>query len=98
MKNSDEFLTNKAVPEMLLVIGNGFDLSCNVPSNYISFLKKILEKKLQYSPEKLKRDGYDDIFDYVSLEIERYLEEDFFKSNSYETRKYSPRIKFLVYY
>ena len=48
LKNSDEFLTNKAVPEMLLVIGNGFDLSCKVPSNYISFLKKILEKKLQY--------------------------------------------------
>lgn len=44
LKNSDEFLTNKAVPEMLLVIGNGFDLSCKVPSNYISFLKKILEK------------------------------------------------------
>lgn len=78
LKNSDEFLTNKAVPEMLLVIGNGFDLSCKVPSNYISFLKKILEKKLQYSPEELKRDGYDDIFDYVSLEIERYLEEDSF--------------------
>lgn len=78
LKNSDEFLTNKAVPEMLLVIGNGFDLSCNVPSNYISFLKKILEKKLHYSPEELKRDGYDDIFDYVSLEIERYLEEDGF--------------------
>lgn len=54
LKNSDEFLTNKAVPEMLLVIGNGFDLSCKVPSNYISFLKKILEKKITVLTRRVK--------------------------------------------
>ena len=60
---------------MLLVIGNGFDLSCDVQSNYISFFKWILEKKLQYTTEDLERDGYDDIFDYASFRIERYLKE-----------------------
>ena len=73
LKKREEFLTDEAVPKMLLVIGNGFDLSCDVQSNYISFFKWILEKKLQYTTEDLERDGYDDIFDYASLEIERYL-------------------------
>lgn len=75
LKKREEFLTDEAVPKMLLVIGNGFDLSCDVQSNYISFFKWILEKKLQYTTEELERDGYDDIFDYASLEIERYLKE-----------------------
>lgn len=75
LKKREEFLTDEAVPKMLLVIGNGFDLSCDVQSNYISFFKWILEKKLQFTTEELKRDKYDDIFDYVSSEIERYLNE-----------------------
>ena len=75
LKKREEFLTDEAVPKMLLVIGNGFDLSCDVQSNYISFFKWILEKKLQYTTEELERDNYDDIFDYASLEIERYLKE-----------------------
>ena len=78
LKNDTEFITENSLPKTLLVIGNGFDLSCNVPSNYKSFLEDTLEKKLQYSKSELERDGYDDIFDYVSLEIERYLEEDGF--------------------
>ena len=73
LKNDTEFITEISLPETLLVIGNGFDLSCNVPSNYKSFLEDTLEKKLQYSKSELERDGYDDIFDYTMSEIKRYL-------------------------
>lgn len=65
LKNDTEFITENSLPETLLVIGNGFDLSCNVPSNYKSFLEDTLEKNLQYSKSELERDGYDDIFDYT---------------------------------
>lgn len=34
------------VPKSLLVIGNGFDLSCDLPSNYLSFLTSILSSKI----------------------------------------------------
>lgn len=34
------------VPKSLLVIGNGFDLSCGLPSNYLSFLTSILSSKI----------------------------------------------------
>ena len=44
LKNDTEFITENSLPETLLVIGNGFDLSCNVPSNYKSFLEDTLEK------------------------------------------------------
>ena len=43
LKNDTEFITENSLPETLLVIGNGFDLSCNVPSNYKSFLEDTLE-------------------------------------------------------
>ena len=34
------------VPKSLLVIGNGFDLSCGLRSNYLSFLTSILSSKI----------------------------------------------------
>lgn len=34
------------VPKSLLVIGNGFDLSCGLRSNYLSFLTNILSSKI----------------------------------------------------
>lgn len=32
-------------PKTLLVIGNGFDLSCGLPSSYVTFLKWVLNQK-----------------------------------------------------
>ena len=34
------------VPKSLLVIGNGFDLSCGLRSNYLSFFKETLRSKI----------------------------------------------------
>lgn len=47
------------VPKSLLVIGNGFDLSCGLPSNYLSFLTSILSSKINFKEseviEKIKQ-------------------------------------------
>ncbi len=55
LKKREEFLTDKDAPKMLLVIGNGFDLSCDVQSNYISFFKWILEKKITIYNRRLRK-------------------------------------------
>lgn len=48
------------VPKSLLVIGNGFDLSCGLRSNYLSFLTNILSSKINSKEseviEKIKQD------------------------------------------
>lgn len=48
------------VPKSLLVIGNGFDLSCGLRSNYLSFFKETLRSKIYPSEpeatEKIKQD------------------------------------------
>lgn len=48
------------VPKSLLVIGNGFDLSCGLCSNYLSFFKDTLRSKICPSEpeatEKIKKD------------------------------------------
>ena len=47
------------VPKSLLVIGNGFDLSCGLRSNYLSFFKETLRSKIDTSEpeatEKIKK-------------------------------------------
>ncbi|HFI0359387.1 TPA: AbiH family protein, partial [Streptococcus suis] len=83
VKNESDSLTTHSLPESLLIVGNGFDLSCDLPSSYKDFLEIVLECKLQYSKEKLKLEGYIDIFDYTALLIKDYLEKiDFTNNNS----------------
>ena len=44
------------VPKSLLVIGNGFDLSCGLRSNYLSFFKETLRSKIDTSePEAIEK-------------------------------------------
>lgn len=44
------------VPKSLLVIGNGFDLSCGLHSNYLSFFKETLRSKIYPSePEAIEK-------------------------------------------
>lgn len=38
-------IDNIRTPKSLLVIGNGFDLSCGLPSNYVTFLRWVLSHK-----------------------------------------------------
>lgn len=61
---SEELLENM-LPKSLLVIGNGFDLSCGLPSNYEKFLKTILSEKTNFE-ETL-------VFDTIKLGLEEYL-------------------------
>ena len=63
---SEELLENM-LPKSLLVIGNGFDLSCGLPSNYEKFLKTILIEKTSFE-ETL-------VFDTIKLGLEEYLTE-----------------------
>jgi hypothetical protein len=70
-----EFLNIGDLPKTLLVLGNGFDLTCGVPSDYKKFLEYILENKLNYNNEELQKDGYSNIFEYTLSEIERYLKD-----------------------
>ena len=73
MDYKTEFLNIGDLPKTLLVLGNGFDLTCKVPSDYKKFLENTLENKLNYSNKELQRDGYSNIFEYTLSEIERYL-------------------------
>lgn len=73
MNDKTEILKNSDFPEILLVLGNGFDLTCKVPSDYKKFLEHTLENKLDYYNEDLQRDGYSNIFEYTLSELERYL-------------------------
>lgn len=75
MNDKTEFLNIGDLPKTLLVLGNGFDLTCRVPSDYKKFLEYILENKLNYSSEELQKDGYSNIFEYTLSEIERYLKD-----------------------
>lgn len=73
MNDKIEILKSTDFPETLLVLGNGFDLACKVPSDYKKFLEYTLEKKLNYYNEELQRDGYSNIFEYTLSELELYL-------------------------
>lgn len=73
MNDKTEFLNIGDLPKTLLVLGNGFDLTCRVPSDYKKFLEYILENKLNYYSEELQKDGYSNIFEYTLSELERYL-------------------------
>lgn len=73
LNDKTEFLNIGDLPKTLLVLGNGFDLTCEVPSDYKKFLEYTLENKLNYYNEALQRDGYSNIFEYTLSEIERYL-------------------------
>ena len=73
MNDKIEILKKSNFPETLLVLGNGFDLTCKVPSDYKKFLEYTLENELDYYNEELQRDGYSSIFEYALSEIERYL-------------------------
>lgn len=73
MNDKTGILKNSDFPEILLVLGNGFDLTCKVPSGYQKFLEHTLENKLDYYNEDLQRDGYSNIFEYTLSELERYL-------------------------
>lgn len=75
LNDKTEFLNIGNLPKTLLVLGNGFDLTCKVPSDYKKFLEYILENKLNYYNEELQRDGYSNIFEYTLSEIERYLKD-----------------------
>lgn len=75
LNDKTEFLNIGNLPKTLLVLGNGFDLTCKVPSDYKKFLEYILENKLNYHNEELQRDGYSNIFEYTLSEIERYLKD-----------------------
>lgn len=75
MDYKTEFLNIGDLPKTLLVLGNGFDLTCGVPSDYKKFLEYILENKLNYNNEELQKDGYSNIFEYTLSEIERYLKD-----------------------
>ena len=63
MKN--EILDNTNLPKSLLVLGNGFDLSCGLPSTYKEFLNYILDKKVDNDDN--------DLFNHVKKGIEQYL-------------------------
>ena len=67
LNDKTEFLNIRDLPKTLLVLGNGFDLTCRVPSDYKKFFEYILEKKLNYYYEELQRDVYINIFELFSL-------------------------------
>ncbi|HEL9598712.1 TPA: hypothetical protein U0J99_001227 [Streptococcus suis] len=75
MNDKTDFLNIGDLPKTLLVLGNGFDLTCRVPSDYKKFLEYILENKLNYYSKGLQKDGYSNIFEYTLSEIERYLKD-----------------------
>ncbi|HFI0297453.1 TPA: AbiH family protein [Streptococcus suis] len=75
MNDKTDFLNIGDLPKTLLVLGNGFDLTCRVPSDYKKFLEYILENKLDYYSKELQKDGYSNIFEYTLSEIERYLKD-----------------------
>ncbi|WP_073687225.1 AbiH family protein [Streptococcus salivarius] len=75
MNDKTEFLNIGDLPETLLVLGNGFDLTCKVPSDYKKFLEYILEQKLNFYSDELQKYGFSNIFEYTLSEIERYLKD-----------------------
>ena len=73
LNDKTEILSVEDLPEILLVLGNGFDLTCEVPSDYKKFLEYILEQKLDSSRDMLQRYDCSNIFEYTLSEIELYL-------------------------
>lgn len=68
-----ETLEEQDIPKSLLVLGNGFDLYCNLPSNYIEFLDYILKEKIGISKRELEEMGNISVIKYCSEEIGDYL-------------------------
>lgn len=67
-------------PLSLVVLGNGFDLSCGLKSSYIHFFEWILGKKLEIDDVK-KETGWNTVVEYCESEIMDYLYQvDFFTS------------------
>jgi len=75
LNDKTEFLNIGDLPKTLLVLGNGFDLTCSVPSDYKKFLEYILENKLNFYSKELQKEGCSNIFEYTLSEIERYLKD-----------------------
>ena len=68
-----ENLKEQDIPKALLVLGNGFDLYCNLPSSYIEFLDYIFKEKIGISPRELEEMGNISVTKYCSEEIGNYL-------------------------
>lgn len=60
-------------PKTLLVLGNGFDLNCNLPSTYSQFLDYVLKVKTDISSKELEKMGNITVFDYCGEELDDYL-------------------------
>lgn len=60
-----EDFNESMLTKSLLVIGNGFDLSCDLHSNYKDFLESILDKKTDF--------GKDKVFDEIKKGLKEYL-------------------------
>ncbi|CVX52768.1 lmo0472 [Streptococcus pneumoniae] len=70
------------VPKSLLVIGNGFDLSCGLRSNYLSFFKETLRSKIYPSePEAIEK---------IKQDLEKYIR---FVNFSYDSPNILTRTK-----
>lgn len=76
--------TTKAMltPKYLVVLGNGFDLSCNLKSSYKDFLRKILTSKLII--EDLTLESKDEkFFEYYSDRLKEFVNKKIFFNNEY---------------
>lgn len=76
--------TTKAMltPKYLVVLGNGFDLSCNLKSSYKDFLRKILTSKLNI--EDLTLESNDEkFFEYYSDRLKEFVNKKNFFNNEY---------------
>lgn len=60
-----EDFNESMLTKSLLVIGNGFDLSCDLCSNYKEFLESILDEKTNF--------GKDKVFDEIKKGLKEYL-------------------------
>lgn len=56
-------------PQILLVLGNGFDKNCKLPSSYYEFLESKLQEKAEYNQKELENEGYSSIFEYFNQEL-----------------------------
>lgn len=68
-----ETLLEQDYPQTLLVLGNGFDKNCKLPSSYYEFLESNLQEKVNYNQTKLENNGYSSIFEYCIQELIDYL-------------------------
>lgn len=82
---------NKAMltPKYLVVLGNGFDLSCNLKSSYKDFLRNILTSKLNIEDLTSKSDDSDDeeFFEYCSDSLKEFVNKKNFFDNEYRCIK-----------